>query len=236
MSLRMITFSYLFKIQTQTIRRFSSTKNVSMTFTGNSNQDLGTEEERMSRVFGGRLKGQAPMPSSRMTVQDSRDIAGVSVPYQPSPPDNCCMSGCVNCVWEMYKDDITFWQDRRHLAIENIGKTNEKWPVDWNPPLKLLDIKNVPNELKQKKLDMLSNEKITTTTTTNILFPKRDTPLPSSVLEAKRKNFLKRQKLLEMKKRQTIEEEDGWNDIPIYIKAFADFEKRKIRKTWYRYF
>ena len=36
-------------------------------------------------------------------------IAGVLVPPRPEEPDNCCMSGCVNCVWDAYRDDIEEW-------------------------------------------------------------------------------------------------------------------------------
>lgn len=36
-------------------------------------------------------------------------VAGVWVPPRPDEPDNCCMSGCVNCVWDRYRDDIEEW-------------------------------------------------------------------------------------------------------------------------------
>jgi hypothetical protein len=39
----------------------------------------------------------------------SQVIAGVVVPPKPEEPDNCCMSGCVNCVWEMYRDEMEEW-------------------------------------------------------------------------------------------------------------------------------
>lgn len=58
-------------------------------------------------VFGSRLAG----PAERRQVKDrgSQVIAGVRVPPKPVEPDNCCMSGCVNCVWDVYGDDMEEW-------------------------------------------------------------------------------------------------------------------------------
>lgn len=51
----------------------------------------------------------------------SRNIAGVMVPQKPEEPDNCCMSGCVNCVWDMYRDEMEEWAEKSaqaRLAIQ----------------------------------------------------------------------------------------------------------------------
>lgn len=42
----------------------------------------------------------------RQQESKSRVIAGVLVPPKPDEPDNCCMSGCVNCVWERYREEL----------------------------------------------------------------------------------------------------------------------------------
>ena len=42
-------------------------------------------------------------------VNSSQNIAGVLVPPRPEEPDNCCMSGCVNCVWDRYRDELEDW-------------------------------------------------------------------------------------------------------------------------------
>ncbi|MCJ1243195.1 hypothetical protein MMC30_000392 [Trapelia coarctata] len=58
-------------------------------------------------VFGSRLAG----PAKRRREIDAKSslIAGVLVPPRPQEPDNCCMSGCVNCVWDIYRDDLEEW-------------------------------------------------------------------------------------------------------------------------------
>jgi hypothetical protein len=46
----------------------------------------------------------------------SKVVAGITVPPKPTEPDNCCMSGCVNCVWEMYRDDMEEWAEKSAQA------------------------------------------------------------------------------------------------------------------------
>ena len=36
---------------------------------------------------------------------------GVIVPPKPEEPDNCCMSGCFNCVWDGYREEMEMWAD-----------------------------------------------------------------------------------------------------------------------------
>lgn len=198
-----------------------------MTFEGNTEGLHGTEEERMTTVFGGRLKGEAPTSTSRILSGGTKFIAGVSVPAKPVEPDNCCMSGCVNCVWELFNEDIRDWKHQRKLAASRINSTDQIWPADWNPPLTLLNLKNVPESLKTEKirLDKLASEAKGQTTAS--LFPARTTPLPKSVIEAKRKNALRHAKDAKAAQSKIEEEEEGWQDIPVYIKAFAEFERKK---------
>ncbi|KAK8161646.1 oxidoreductase-like protein [Phyllosticta citrichinensis] len=58
-------------------------------------------------VFGSRLAGPTERKAARKAA--AREVAGVEIPPRPDEPDNCCMSGCVNCVWDVYRDELEEW-------------------------------------------------------------------------------------------------------------------------------
>lgn len=73
-----------------------------------------SKEERARKLFG-------TMERYHSSVSESPDatwrtINGVPVPPRPEEPDNCCMSGCVHCVWDDYRDDVESWAARLHDA------------------------------------------------------------------------------------------------------------------------
>ena len=41
-----------------------------------------------------------------------KTINGVAIPPRPQEPDNCCMSGCVHCVWDDFRDEMEQWAGR----------------------------------------------------------------------------------------------------------------------------
>ncbi|KAK6539822.1 hypothetical protein TWF694_008670 [Orbilia ellipsospora] len=57
-------------------------------------------------------------------------IAGVRVPPKPQEPDNCCMSGCVNCVWDLFREDLEEWAIANAKAEKAIRLQNTKRPKD----------------------------------------------------------------------------------------------------------
>lgn len=52
-------------------------------------------------VFGSRLAGPA-----------AREQEGWGE-RRPQEPDNCCMSGCVNCVWDTFREEVEEWSARQ---------------------------------------------------------------------------------------------------------------------------
>lgn len=77
------------------------------------------EEAKLAKarvVFGSRLAG--PAERKREIDKMSTMIAGVLVPPRPEEPDNCCMSGCVNCVWDVYRDELEEWAEKSREARE----------------------------------------------------------------------------------------------------------------------
>ncbi|EFR04317.1 hypothetical protein MGYG_07324 [Nannizzia gypsea CBS 118893] len=79
-----------------------------------------TPQEKFGIVFGTRLAGPG-YSSTRYNPSASpksawRTINGVPIPPRPEEPDNCCMSGCVHCVWDDYRDDVEAWAQRINEA------------------------------------------------------------------------------------------------------------------------
>lgn len=75
------------------------------------------KEENISRarvVFGSRLAGPAERRAE--LASKSELVAGVWVPPRPEEPDNCCMSGCVNCVWDRFGEEVEEWAAARAKA------------------------------------------------------------------------------------------------------------------------
>ncbi len=71
---------------------------------------LQAKEDRARVVFGSRLAGSGYERRSSDTPDATwRTINGVPVPPRPAEPDNCCMSGCVHCVWDDYRDEVERW-------------------------------------------------------------------------------------------------------------------------------
>ena len=127
-------------------------KSTKTTYTGNYALDESlTPEERIAKVFGGRIKGEAPRSSSRVDRGEPRNIAGVIVPEKPMEPDNCCMSGCINCVWELYNDDVKEWNLQRKKAADTLVKKGGRWPEDFYPPVLRLKKENLPLSLVERR-------------------------------------------------------------------------------------
>lgn len=76
-----------------------------------------TAEEKARVIFGSRLAGPAERAERLAAIKNrSQMIAGILVPPKPEEPDNCCMSGCVNCVWDIFRDDMEEWSAANKAA------------------------------------------------------------------------------------------------------------------------
>ena len=73
-------------------------------------------QERAKVIFGSRLAGAGYERTSRIPDKSWRTINGVPIPPRPAEPDNCCMSGCVHCVWDDYRDEVEDWAIRLKAA------------------------------------------------------------------------------------------------------------------------
>ena len=87
-----------------------------------SQKELTLEKARI--VFGSKLAG--PAERRKEIEAASQVIAGITVPPKPMEPDNCCMSGCVNCVWDMFRDDMEEWAAKSTQARKAMQAQREK--------------------------------------------------------------------------------------------------------------
>lgn len=90
-----------------------------------------TAQERARIVFGSRLLGPAE-DADRLANKRARSsyIAGVLVPPRPEEPDNCCMSGCVNCVWDRYREEAEEWSAKTQLAQQRLRRGDDDMDAD----------------------------------------------------------------------------------------------------------
>ncbi|KAG4424880.1 hypothetical protein IFR04_002040 [Cadophora malorum] len=73
-----------------------------------------------SILFSSRLS--SPLERRSEIRKKSVLVAGIWVPPKPDEPDNCCMSGCVNCVWDRYGDELEEWAAARKEADVAVRK------------------------------------------------------------------------------------------------------------------
>ncbi|ODV87543.1 hypothetical protein CANARDRAFT_179349, partial [[Candida] arabinofermentans NRRL YB-2248] len=131
-------------------------KTQSLTFETRSKKDADNPD--IDRIFGFSGNKNKSLNSSRRDVSYrsiSRKICGLNVLKRPIEPDDCCMSGCVNCVWELFNEDMQEWKLMTKQAVERLiaqgDDIKEQWPKGFDPPPANLPDKYIPDELKQAK-------------------------------------------------------------------------------------
>ncbi|ODQ66816.1 hypothetical protein NADFUDRAFT_46177 [Nadsonia fulvescens var. elongata DSM 6958] len=169
---------------------------ISMTFDplADTYENKVSMEERAKKVFG--------TPGSReaqreVAGQSVITIAGIKVPPRPLEPENCCGSGCINCVWELFRDELKEWQTARKDAYKNLLKEGKKWPADMGPP---------PVQKRAKRVFAPSP------------FDKLSKPVTDKNSPVSKSN--------ESEAVEVEEEEDSWKDVDTSIRAFVENEKR----------
>ncbi|KAI0129899.1 oxidoreductase-like protein [Xylariales sp. AK1849] len=96
-----------------------------------SSAEPATAQEKAKIIFGSRLAGPFERAERLKAIKDkSTMIAGILVPPRPEEPDNCCMSGCVNCVWERYRDEMEEWVTATKTAENKLQTQRAQGPVD----------------------------------------------------------------------------------------------------------
>ncbi|KAM0510905.1 hypothetical protein ACHAPE_010420 [Trichoderma viride] len=90
-----------------------------------------TVEDRARVVFGSRLLGPAE-EAGLLAAKKAKStyVAGILIPPRPEEPDNCCMSGCVNCVWDRYREDLEEWSTKKAEAKVRLKAGGSTMDVD----------------------------------------------------------------------------------------------------------
>ncbi|KAF8427923.1 oxidoreductase-like protein, partial [Tirmania nivea] len=70
-----------------------------------------------------------PMASSeKPSSSKGTVVAGIEIPPKPEEPDNCCMSGCVNCVWDLYRESLEAHTAQKLLAQQALALPPKQHP------------------------------------------------------------------------------------------------------------
>lgn len=83
-------------------------------------------------VFYSRLAGY-PVETP---VSVALNYAGVIVPPRPEQPLNCCQSGCIHCVWDLYREDVEEYQLQRTAARKALRAEGRVIPPELGGPTK----------------------------------------------------------------------------------------------------
>lgn len=88
-------------------------------------------QEKAKIVFGTRLAGPTDR-QERLASRSSQSsyVAGVLVPPRPEEPDNCCMSGCVNCVWDLFREEMEEFTAKSREAQSRLAEASSSMDAD----------------------------------------------------------------------------------------------------------
>ncbi|GJJ72179.1 hypothetical protein EMPS_04536 [Entomortierella parvispora] len=66
---------------------------------------------------------------------DSTNYHGFAIPIKPTPPgaEDCCMSGCAHCIYDIYEDDRQEYKRKLAVVLTEIEKTGLAPPPNLTP-------------------------------------------------------------------------------------------------------
>ncbi|KAL2047601.1 hypothetical protein N7G274_000643 [Stereocaulon virgatum] len=67
-------------------------------------------------LFGRDADTSGPSPKARGLERAAKGLE------RPPEPDNCCMSGCVHCVWDAYREEVEGWAAARRQRDSDVAK------------------------------------------------------------------------------------------------------------------
>ncbi|KAI5782616.1 oxidoreductase-like protein [Geopyxis carbonaria] len=96
-----------------------------------SNAEEQAEREARARAVFGNREWTSGVQRETASREKGKMVAGVYIPPKPIEPDNCCMSGCVNCVLSQFVDELDEWKMAKRkaeiaLKAQEGGKTKKK--------------------------------------------------------------------------------------------------------------
>ncbi|TWU76036.1 hypothetical protein ED733_007283 [Metarhizium rileyi] len=106
-----------------------------------------TAQDRARIIFGSRLLGPAEQ-RDKLALRRAKStyVAGVLVPPRPEEPDNCCMSGCVNCVWDQFREDMEEWSAKKMEAQRRLKTGSGTMDADGGGSETNWDVPSVGND------------------------------------------------------------------------------------------
>ncbi|EEB94307.1 hypothetical protein MPER_06896 [Moniliophthora perniciosa FA553] len=107
------------------------------------------------------------VPTTTISPKNTLEtFRGVVIPVKPKEPasDECCMSGCAVCVYDLYDESLAAYResvDKVKATLRKMGVPEEEWPASLGPEVKgtrrdnptLSAFEEMERVLKQKRED-----------------------------------------------------------------------------------